>query len=53
MIGLDDSSLLGRPEFLQGNIDDIFAENGFIVQKDGLVLMTHSRERCYPPGISN
>jgi len=34
VIGLDDASLVGRPELLQGNIDDIFAENGFIVVKD-------------------
>jgi putative ABC transport system permease protein len=34
VIGLDDSSLLGRPDLLEGNIDDIFAENGFIAVKD-------------------
>src|SRR5208282_758663 len=34
VIGLDDTSLFGRPELLEGNIDDIFAENGFIVVKD-------------------
>ena len=34
MIGLDDSSLVGRPKLLEGNIDDIFAENGFVVVKD-------------------
>jgi putative ABC transport system permease protein len=34
IIGLDDSSLVGRPELLQGDIDDIFAENGFIAVKD-------------------
>lgn len=34
MIGLDDASLVGRPQLLEGNIDDIFAENGFIVVKD-------------------
>ncbi len=34
VIGLDDSSLIGRPKLLEGNIDDIFAENGFIVVKD-------------------
>jgi putative ABC transport system permease protein len=34
VIGLDDASLFGRPEMLEGNIDDIFAENGFIVIKD-------------------
>lgn len=34
VMGLDDSSLYGRPRLLQGNIEDIFAENGFIVVKD-------------------
>lgn len=34
VIGLDDSSLLGRPQLLEGNIQDIFAENGFIAIKD-------------------
>ena len=34
ILGLDDTSLLGRPELLEGNIADIFAENGFFVVKD-------------------
>jgi len=34
ILGLDDSSLFGRPHLLNGNIEDIFAENGFIVVKD-------------------
>lgn len=34
IIGLDDTSLLGRPELIKGSIDDIFAENGFIAVKD-------------------
>jgi putative ABC transport system permease protein len=34
VIGLDDSSLVGRPKLLEGNINDIFAENGFVVVKD-------------------
>jgi len=34
VIGLDDSSLVGRPELLRGSIEDIFAENGFIAVKD-------------------
>jgi len=34
VMGLDDSSLLGRPELLEGNIQDIYAENGFLVVKD-------------------
>lgn len=34
IIGLDDSSLLGHPRLLQGNIEDVYAENGFIVIQD-------------------
>ncbi len=34
VIGLDDSSLFGRPELLSGRIEDIYAENGFVVVKD-------------------
>jgi len=34
VMGLDDSSLFGRPRLIEGNIQDIFAENGFIVVKD-------------------
>jgi len=34
IVGLDDSSLFGRPTLLQGRIEDIYAENGFIVIKD-------------------
>jgi putative ABC transport system permease protein len=34
VIGLDDTSLVGRPEMLEGHIEDIFAENGFVVVKD-------------------
>jgi putative ABC transport system permease protein len=34
VIGLDDTSLFGRPELLQGNIEDIYGENAFIVVKD-------------------
>jgi putative ABC transport system permease protein len=34
IMGLDDSSLFGRPSLLEGNIEDIFAENGFLVVKD-------------------
>ncbi len=34
VLGLDDASLLGRPQLLTGNIEDIYAENGFIVVKD-------------------
>ncbi len=34
VMGLDDTSLFGRPELKQGKIEDIFAENGFIVIRD-------------------
>ncbi len=34
VIGLDDASLYGRPELLNGKIEDIFAENGFLIVKD-------------------
>ncbi|TPQ27588.1 ABC transporter permease [Methylomonas koyamae] len=34
VLGLDDTSLFGRPELLEGQIEDVFAENGFIVVKD-------------------
>jgi putative ABC transport system permease protein len=34
ILGLDDSSLVGRPELLEGKIEDIFADNGFIVVQD-------------------
>lgn len=34
VIGLDDATLFGRPRLLQGNIQNIYAENGFIVVKD-------------------
>jgi putative ABC transport system permease protein len=34
VLGLDDTSLFGRPELLEGKIQDIYAENGFIVVRD-------------------
>jgi len=34
VLGLDDSSLYGRPELIEGKIDDIYAENAFVVVKD-------------------
>jgi putative ABC transport system permease protein len=34
ILGLDDTSLFGRPPLEKGNIQDIFAENGFIVVHD-------------------
>ena len=34
VLGLDDTSLFGRPELVEGNIADIYADNAFIVVKD-------------------
>jgi putative ABC transport system permease protein len=34
VIGLDDTSLYGRPDLIEGKIEDIYAENGFIVVND-------------------
>jgi putative ABC transport system permease protein len=34
IVGLDDTSLFGRPELIEGRIEDIYAENAFIVVKD-------------------
>ncbi|HYA18733.1 MAG TPA: ABC transporter permease [Bryobacteraceae bacterium] len=34
VVGLDDTSLLGRPQLLDGNIEDIYGENAFLVVKD-------------------
>jgi putative ABC transport system permease protein len=34
ILGLDDASLYGRPELIEGRITDIYAENAFIVVKD-------------------
>ncbi len=34
VIGLDDTSLFGRPRLLEGKTEDIYADNGFIVVKD-------------------
>jgi putative ABC transport system permease protein len=34
IVGLDDTSLFGRPQLLQGKIEDIYGENAFIVVKD-------------------
>ena len=34
VIGLDDTSLFGRPRLIQGKIEDIYGENAFIVVKD-------------------
>jgi putative ABC transport system permease protein len=34
VLGLDDTSLFGRPVLIDGKIEDIYAENGFVVVKD-------------------
>jgi putative ABC transport system permease protein len=34
VVGLDDTSLFGRPELEQGEIEDIYADNAFIVVDD-------------------
>lgn len=34
VLGLDDTSLFGRPELIEGQIEDIYAENAFVVVKD-------------------
>ena len=34
VLGLDDTSLFGRPRLVQGEISNIYAENGFVVVKD-------------------
>jgi putative ABC transport system permease protein len=34
VIGIDDASLFGRPYVLEGRIEDIYAENAFLVIKD-------------------
>ncbi len=34
VMGLDDNTLYGRPQLIEGNIEDIYAENGFVVVKD-------------------
>lgn len=34
VLGLDDATLFGRPDLIQGRIEDIYAENSFIIVKD-------------------
>jgi putative ABC transport system permease protein len=34
IVGLDDTTLFGRPELIHGKIEDIYGENAFIVVKD-------------------
>ncbi len=34
VLGLDDASLFGRPQLIEGRIEDIYSDNAFIVVKD-------------------
>jgi putative ABC transport system permease protein len=34
ILGLDDASLFGRPQMIEGNIEDIYGDNAFIVVRD-------------------
>ena len=34
IVGLDDSTLFGRPEMIQGRIEDIYGENAFLAVRD-------------------
>lgn len=34
VLGLDDASLFGRPPLAQGRIEDLYADNGFVVVQD-------------------
>jgi len=34
VLGLDDMTLLGRPEMIEGGIEDIYAESAFVVVRD-------------------
>lgn len=34
VLGLDDNSLLGHPELIEGKIEDIYAENAFVAVQD-------------------
>ena len=34
ILGLDDTSLFGRPQLISGNLEDIFAENAFFAVRD-------------------
>jgi putative ABC transport system permease protein len=34
VLGLDDTSLVGRPELIEGKIEDIYGENAFIAVRD-------------------
>jgi len=45
VLGLDDTSLFGRPPLVEGNIEDIYAENGFIVVKDEEFIKLENPQR--------
>ncbi len=34
VLGLDDTSRFGRPQLVEGTIEDIYADDGFVVVKD-------------------
>jgi len=34
VLGIDDTSLFGRPELIEGQIEDIYGENAFVVVRD-------------------
>ena len=42
VIGLDDTSLFGRPQLVKGDIGNIYAENGFIVVDDAEFSKLHN-----------
>ncbi len=42
VIGLDDTSLFGRPHLLEGNIEDIYGENAFLAIKDSEFYKLHN-----------
>jgi len=42
VLGLDDTSLFGRPNLTTGNIDNIFAENGFVAVEDSEFYKLHN-----------
>ena len=43
IVGLDDTSLVGRPQMISGNIQDIYAENAFIAIDDSEFYKLESR----------
>jgi putative ABC transport system permease protein len=48
VIGLDDTSLFGRPQLLGGNIADIYGENAFIAIKDSEFYKLGNPKRSAP-----